>query len=167
MVVMAIVRLVWDANKVQKDSLKSFQLCVRSMRAVSGKRHMGGQSLSQTAIGRRWSLVLPPISPSHHVLPPTILYPFTTILCQINRSSPTFLIIPFKCHVPPLHHKLQESGRLQYFGFSSMDCGIVIRDIGTRDSGGWTCRVSATVAGKHQVSADIVRLFVGENSFSL
>ena len=43
-----------------------------------------------------------------------------------------------------------------------MDCGIVIRDIGTRDSGGWTCRVSATVAGKHQVSADIVRLFVGE-----
>ena len=61
----------------------------------------------------------------------------------------------------------QESGRLQYFGFSSMDCGIVIRDIGTRDSGGWTCRVSATVAGKHQVSADIVRLFVGENSFSL
>ena len=55
----------------------------------------------------------------------------------------------------------QESGRLQYFGFSSMDCGIVIRDIGTRDSGGWTCRVSATVAGKHQVSADIVRLFVG------
>ena len=61
---------------------------------------------------------------------------------------------------------LQESGRLQYFGFSSMDCGIVIRDIGTRDSGGWTCRVSATVAGKHQVSADIVRLFVGNNNLS-
>ena len=61
---------------------------------------------------------------------------------------------------------LQESGRLQYFGFSSMDCGIVIRDIGTRDSGGWTCRVSATVAGKHQVSADIVRLFVGNNNHS-
>ena len=80
------------------------------------------------------------------------------------------------CHVNPSHHLIcisstaliillpltQESGRLQYFGFSSMDCGIVIRDIGTRDSGGWTCRVSATVAGKHQVSADIVRLFVGE-----
>ena len=55
-----------------------------------------------------------------------------------------------------------ESGRLQYFGFSDMDCGIVIKDIGVRDSGGWTCRVSARVAGKPQVSADIVRLFVGK-----
>jgi len=53
-----------------------------------------------------------------------------------------------------------ESGRLQYFGFSDMDCGIVIRDIGPRDSGGWTCRVSANIAGKEQISADIVRLFV-------
>ena len=165
---MAMVMMVCHANKVQKDSPKSFQLCVRSMRAVSGKRHMGGQSLSQTAIGRRWSHVLPPISPSHHVLPPTILYPFTTILCQINRSSLTFLIIRFmSCSTTPRRTLPQESGRLQYFGFSSMDCGIVIRDIGTRDSGGWTCRVSATGAGKHQVSADIVRLFVGENSFSL
>ena len=108
------------------------------------------------------------ISPSHHVSPPTILYPFTAILCQINRSSLTFLIIRFmSCSTTPRRTLPQESGRLQYFGFSSMDCGIVIRDIGTRDSGGWTCRVSATVAGKHQVSADIVRLFVGENSFSL
>ena len=55
-----------------------------------------------------------------------------------------------------------ESGRLQYFGFSDMDCGIVIKDIGVRDSGGWTCRVSARVAGKQQISADIVRLFVGK-----
>lgn len=53
-----------------------------------------------------------------------------------------------------------ESGRLQYFGFSDMDCGIVIKDIGPRDSGGWTCRVSANIAGKEQISADIVRLFV-------
>jgi len=64
------------------------------------------------------------------------------------------------------NHREEESGRLQYFGFSSMDCGIVIRDIGTRDSGGWTCRVSATVAGKHQVSADIVRLFVEPSQFA-
>ena len=56
-----------------------------------------------------------------------------------------------------------ESGRLQYFGFSDMDCGIVIKDIGPRDSGGWTCRVSANIAGKEQISADIVRLFVGKH----
>ena len=58
-----------------------------------------------------------------------------------------------------------ESGRLQYFGFSDMDCGIVIKDIGVRDSGGWTCRVAARVAGKQQVSADIVRLFVGKTRY--
>ena len=48
-----------------------------------------------------------------------------------------------------------------------MDCGIVIKDIGVRDSGGWTCRVTARVAGKPQVSADIVRLFVGDVSFQI
>jgi len=58
------------------------------------------------------------------------------------------------------NNRQAESGRLQYFGFSDMDCGIVIKDIGPRDSGGWTCRVSAIVAGKDQLSADIVRLFV-------
>ena len=62
--------------------------------------------------------------------------------------------------------KEAESGRLQYFGFSDMDCGIVIKDIGVRDSGGWTCRVTAQVAGRDQVSADIVRLFVGTVSVS-
>ena len=35
--------------------------------------------------------------------------------------------------------------------------------VNPRDSGGWTCRVTATVAGKSQVSADIVRLFVGKS----
>ena len=60
------------------------------------------------------------------------------------------------------NNRQAESGRLQYFGFSDMDCGIVIKDIGVRDSGGWTCRVTARVAGKPQISADIVRLFVGK-----
>ena len=41
-----------------------------------------------------------------------------------------------------------------------MDCGIVIRNIGPRDSGGWTCRLSTFFDGKEQISADIVRLFV-------
>ena len=110
------------------------QLCVRSMQVVSGRRRMGGRFLSQTTIARRCLSC----NPSHH------------LICI--SSTALILLLPLT----------QESGRLQYFGFSSMDCGIVIRDIGTRDSGGWTCRVSATVAGKHQVSADIVRLFVGE-----
>ena len=112
------------------------QLCFRSMQVVSGRRRMGGRFLSQTTIGRR------------------------CLSCKPLPSSYMHLINSAYHHISlPL---IQESGRLQYFGFSSMDCGIVIRDIGTRDSGGWTCRVSATVAGKHQVSADIVRLFVGE-----
>ena len=138
------------ANKVGKFSQKfcrmSSELCVRSMQAVSGRRHMGGQCLSQTTIGRR----CPSCLATHHLLS----QPFISILCHHsakNFASTLISTLP------------QESGRLQYFGFSSMDCGIVIRDIGTRDSGGWTCRVSATVAGKHQVSADIVRLFVGNN----
>ena len=36
--------------------------------------------------------------------------------------------------------------------------------VSPRDNGGWTCRVTATVAGKTQVSADIVRLFVGKST---
>ena len=90
---------------------------------------------------------------ARHVLPPTY-HLLSTLLSQPVISTD---------HSAKSNAVPQESGRLQYFGFSSMDCGIVIRDIGTRDSGGWTCRVSATVAGKHQVSADIVRLFVGNN----
>ena len=120
--------------KYFSDKLMLNQLCVRSMQVVSGRRRMGGRFLSQTTIGRRCLSC----NPSHH------------LIC--SSSTALILLLPLT----------QESGRLQYFGFSSMDCGIVIRDIGTRDSGGWTCRVSATVAGKHQVSADIVRLFVGE-----
>jgi hypothetical protein len=38
----------------------------------------------------------------------------------------------------------------------------MLQGVNPRDSGGWTCRVTATVAGQTQVSADIVRLFVGE-----
>jgi hypothetical protein len=38
----------------------------------------------------------------------------------------------------------------------------MVQGVNPRDSGGWTCRVTATVAGQTQVSADIVRLFVGE-----
>ena len=129
----------------------SSELCVRSMRAVSGRRHMGGQCLSQTTTGRR----CPSCLPTHLLLSNLLSQPFISILCRLDIS-------PFT----PISTLPQESGRLQYFGFSSMDCGIVIRDIGTRDSGGWTCRVSATVAGKHQVSADIVRLFVGNNNLS-
>ena len=120
--------------KYFSDKLMLNQLCVRSMQVVSGRRRMGGRFLSQTTIGRRCLSC----NPSHH------------LICI--SSTALIILLPLT----------QESGRLQYFGFSSMDCGIVIRDIGTRDSGGWTCRVSATVAGKHQVSADIVRLFVGE-----
>ena len=113
---------------------------------MSGRRHMGGQCLSQTTIGRR----CPSCLTTHHLVSfPNYSSPSCGISTDHSSKYTLALTLP------------QESGRLQYFGFSSMDCGIVIRDIGTRDSGGWTCRVSATVAGKHQVSADIVRLFVG------
>ena len=102
-------------------------------------------------------------SDNHREEVPVMSYHPPTIFCLPsfpNQSSQQITLPSLTLTV------LQESGRLQYFGFSSMDCGIVIRDIGTRDSGGWTCRVSATVAGKHQVSADIVRLFVGNNNHS-
>lgn len=56
----------------------SSELCVRSMRAVSGRRHMGGQSLSQTTIGRRWL----PCQTTHHLLS----QPFISILFHLNRS---------------------------------------------------------------------------------
>ena len=46
------------------------------------------------------------------------------------------------------------------------DCeSYVCQGVSPRDNGGWTCRVTATVAGKTQVSADIVRLFVGKLKF--
>ncbi len=44
---------------------------------------------------------------------------------------------------------------------------VMLQGVNPRDSGGWTCRVTATVAGQTQVSADIVRLFVGEYPWKL
>ena len=92
-----------------------------------------------------------------------------TLVCHANKQyetceweTPYGRTVTFSKHTSSA-----ESGRLQYFGFSDMDCGIVIKDIGVRDSGGWTCRVSARVAGKQQTSADIVRLFVGKNIIRL
>ena len=41
---------------------------------------------------------------------------------------------------------------------------VAIQGVNPGDSGGWTCRVSATVAGDNQISTDIVRLFVGKIS---
>ena len=92
-----------------------------------------------------------------------------TLVCHANKQyetcqweTPYGRTVTFSKHTSNA-----ESGRLQYFGFSDMDCGIVIKDIGVRDSGGWTCRVSASVAGRVQTSADIVRLFVGKNMIRL
>ena len=92
-----------------------------------------------------------------------------TLVCHANKQyetceweTPYGRTVTFSKHTSNA-----ESGRLQYFGFSDMDCGIVIKDIGVRDSGGWTCRVSASVAGRLQTSADIVRLFVGKNMIRL
>ena len=85
-----------------------------------------------------------------------------TLVCHANKKyerceweTPYGRTVSFSKDV-----RQAESGRLQYFGFSEMDCGIVIRNIGPRDSGGWTCRLSTFFDGKEQISADIVWLFV-------
>ena len=88
--------LVCHANKVGKFSQKfcrmssDSELCVRSMRAVSGRRHMGGQCLSQTTIGRR----CPPCLTTHHLVSALLSQPFISILCHLNRSSLFSLTIP-------------------------------------------------------------------------
>ena len=86
-----------------------------------------------------------------------------TLVCHANKEyEKCEWTTPYKVTYQFHKGEFHEQGRLQYFGFSLMDCGIVIRGLRSRDSGGWTCRVSATVAGKTHNSSDIVRLFVGK-----
>ena len=88
-----------------------------------------------------------------------------TLVCHANKPYDECLwTTPYgKTYRFPDQNSSHEKGRIAYFGFADTDCGIIVRNVQSKDNGGWQCQLHSRNGGIFQNATDTVSLFAGKN----
>ena len=92
-----------------------------------------------------------------------------TLVCHANKPYDECLwTTPYgKTYRFPDQNSSHEKGRIAYFGFADTDCGIIVRNVQSKDNGGWQCQLHSRNGGIFQNATDTVSLFAGKNKLSI